>query len=824
MTDLNETPPALDRWGKKNFAGATAADAALLAHAHLLSGNPRRALAALQRPLTHHRQQLPASASPDPRVRLLAARCLAALGRWEDVLDCLGSGSDGSDGEEARDDDDDDGEDDGAGFLDLRPDENGAVPFDRAARAAGADAAAAAAAAGFSPFSSSPSSSSSSLLADAWLLRARARSAAGDARGAARAFESALRRDPRCIEAFDALVVGGLAPPARHSAIVTRAARRLSAEGDSWLADLLAARCACAPGCGGGGGGGGGSGSGNASPPSSSLARAEAALARLQADAAGACAASASDDDDIGDNGDNDGGAAAAAATSLGGGGGAFHSPEGGGGSQPRRVTRAMARSGEGGGSASGGAGSVSGGGGSTSFFTPGRGSGAGAAAAAAPEPPVTVSSSRRGAAGAAGTPPTRCPPPGRKSSELPSVGHGLSASADVAAAAAALALARGDPRLARSVSSRALSRDPGATLALRVHVAACAELGARTELFSLAHGLVADSPKSPEAWHAVGAYYLSSRNPRAARRAFARALACCDGDHAAAWVGLGHACSLAGEGDAAVGKSLSLFLSFFLFSQLRRLDEKANLKKMIFFLPQKNKKAAYRAAGGLAPGSAAPLLGQGVEAARMGASALAASLLRAAHEAAPADPAPCHELAVLALGSRSVGGGGGGGGGGGDGDEDDDDDDDDDDDVAKRGGDPAAAEAWARRALSLSAAASAASSHPCSASCEPTLVLLGHALLRQRKPEEACEAFERAIASGGGGGGGNALYGKGGPSSSTFVALGVARHASGDPSGAAEAYHSALAVAPGDSLAAELLDSALRDEADEASEWLDGA
>ena len=572
MTDLNETPPALDRWGKKNFAGATAADSALLAHAHLLSGNPRRALAALQRPLTHHRQQLPASASPDPRVRLLAARCLAALGRWEDVLDCLGSGSDGSDGEEARDDDDDDGEDDGAGFLDLRPDENGAVPFDRAARAAGADAAAAG---GFSPFSSSPSYSSSSLLVDAWLLRARARSAAGDARGAARAFESALRRDPRCIEAFDALVVGGLAPPARHSAIVTRAARRLSAEGDSWLADLLAARCACAPGCGGGGGGGGGSGSGNASPPSSSLARAEAALARLQADAAGACAASAGDDDDIGDNSDNDGGAvaAAAAATSLGGGGGAFHSPEGGGGSQPRRVTRAMARSGEGGGSASGGAGSVSGGGGSTSFFTPGRGSGAGAAAAAAPEPPVTVSSSRRGAAGAAGTPPTRCPPPGRKSSELPSVGHGLSASADVAAAAAALALARGDPRLARSVSSRALSRDPGATLALRVHVAACAELGARTELFSLAHGLVADSPKSPEAWHAVGAYYLSSRNARAARRAFARALACCDGDHAAAWVGLGHACSLAGEGDAAVGKSLSLFLSFFLSFFFRNSD-----------------------------------------------------------------------------------------------------------------------------------------------------------------------------------------------------------------------------------------------------------
>lgn len=229
--------------------------------------------------------------------------------------------------------------------------------------------------------------------------------------------------------------------------------------------------------------------------------------------------------------------------------------------------------------------------------------------------------------------------------------------------------------------------------------------------------------------------------------------------------------------------------------------------------------KAAYRAAGGLAPGSPAPLLGQGVEAARMGASALAASLLRAAHEAAPADPAPCHELAVLALSSRSVGGGGGGGGG--------DGDEEDDDGVGKRGGDPAAAEAWARRALSLFSSSSSSSSSPPSA-CEPTLVLLGHALLRQRRPEEACEAFERAIVSGGSGSGiGNTFTKGSSPSSSsassTFVALGVARHASGDPSGAAEAYHSALAVAPGDSLAAELLDSALRDEADEASEWLDG-
>lgn len=183
----------------------------------------------------------------------------------------------------------------------------------------------------------------------------------------------------------------------------------------------------------------------------------------------------------------------------------------------------------------------------------------------------------------------------------------------------------------------------------------------------------------------------------------------------------------------------------------------------------------------------------------------------------------------MLSLSSRGVGGCDGGGkgkdGGG------DDGDDDGDDEVFKRGGDPAAAEAWARRALSL---ASAPSSSPSSAaSLEPTLVLLGHALLRQRRPEEACEAFERAIACSNGGGGGSGIGGPYNnrsstssssslPASSTFVALGVARHASGDPSGAAEAYHSALAAAPGDSLAAELLDAALRSEAEEASEWLD--
>jgi len=208
-----------------------------------------------------------------------------------------------------------------------------------------------------------------------------------------------------------------------------------------------------------------------------------------------------------------------------------------------------------------------------------------------------------------------------------------------------------------------------------------------------------------------------------------------------------------------------------------------------------------------------------------MGASALAATMLRAAHEAAPRDPAPCHELAALALTSRSVGGGGGEGGL-----RDDEDEDDDDDDIGRRGGHPAAAEAWARKALSLfssSSSSSSSSAAAAAAACEPTLVLLGHALLRQRKPEEACEAFERAIACSGSGGGGGGGGGSGSgikdlASSSTFVALGIARHASGDPSGAAEAYHSALAVAPGDSLAAELLDSALRDEAAEASEWLD--
>jgi len=488
-------------------------------------------------------------------VRLLAARCLAALGRWDDVADCLGDGGGSSDL-----DDDEDSDDEGeGGFLDLRPDENGVMPFDRATRAFAASAS------NSSSSSTSSSTSANSLLSDAWLLRARARAAAGDPRGACGAFERALRRDPRCVEAFDALVVGGLAPPARHAAIVERASRKLASQGDSWLVDLYSARCACAPGYSGVGGGG-------------SSSDAEAALARLQAPAPPPPPPPPAVAEEIATTTTMNNETAPVAPTP-------FHSPEASSGNssqQPRRVTRAMARSGGGGGSASGGAGSVSGGNGNggatTAFFTPGRGSDFGNVDAdAAAAAPSTVSSGRRGGGGfnnAAATttpsPPPRPPPISTTGEEEGGFffGHGLSSSTDVAAAAASLALARGDPRLACSLSAASLARDPGAVLALRARVAALAELGARAELFSLAHSLVADRPRSPEAWHAVGAYYLASRNPRSARRAFARALACCDGEHAGAWVGLGHACSLAGEGDAAVGKR-----SFFSFEVEREKE-----------------------------------------------------------------------------------------------------------------------------------------------------------------------------------------------------------------------------------------------------------
>jgi anaphase-promoting complex subunit 6 len=189
--------------------------------------------------------------------------------------------------------------------------------------------------------------------------------------------------------------------------------------------------------------------------------------------------------------------------------------------------------------------------------------------------------------------------------------GHGLAASADVVAARAAHLYAAGDARGAAAAARGLLTRDPAATGAIAPYVAACVDLGRKADLFALAHALVDADPRSGDAWHAVGCYYLAANAPAAARAHFTRAVRLAP-RHAPAWAGLGAAASALDESDQAV--------------------------------------AAYRSAARHFPGAAAPLVGMAVEAARMGHAGLADALLAQAHERAPDDPLPCHEAGVAAL------------------------------------------------------------------------------------------------------------------------------------------------------------------------------
>lgn len=64
---------------------------------------------------------------------------------------------------------------------------------------------------------------------------------------------------------------------------------------------------------------------------------------------------------------------------------------------------------------------------------------------------------------------------------------------------------------------------------------------------------------------------------------------------------------------------------------------------------------AAYRTAARLFPGLHLPLVGMGMEYARMNNAALAEQLLLAAHRACPRDALACHELGCLAFRARQL-------------------------------------------------------------------------------------------------------------------------------------------------------------------------
>ncbi|KAG1653808.1 hypothetical protein FOA52_007854 [Chlamydomonas sp. UWO 241] len=169
----------------------------------------------------------------------------------------------------------------------------------------------------------------------------------------------------------------------------------------------------------------------------------------------------------------------------------------------------------------------------------------------------------------------------------------------------------------------------------------------------------------------------------------------------------------------------------------------------------------AYRTAARLFPGLHTPVLGMGMEYCAMNNLQLAERMLLAALRLCPCDPATSHELGVLNY----------------------------------KSGAHAAASMWLQNSLSLLPGAGS------TLAAEPALLALGHCLRKQHHYVQALECYERSLALNPG-------------ASGTHAAVGLTRQLMGQPGDAVEAYHCALSLRPDDSLAADLLASALRDYA----------
>lgn len=267
----------------------------------------------------------------------------------------------------------------------------------------------------------------------------------------------------------------------------------------------------------------------------------------------------------------------------------------------------------------------------------------------------------------------------------------------------------------------------------LITYLAALVEQKNSQQLFVTAHQLVDREPKCAISWLAVGYYYFASGKPNLARR-FLRKATTIDTRLAPAWVASGHACAAQDESDQAM--------------------------------------AAYRTASRLFPGAQLPPLFMGMEYARQGSLAHAALLFQSALRARQSDPAPRHELGV----------------------------------VAYRMGDMPRAAGYFKEALSLwegtdcSPLQGVRSANGRRADAEEaTLVNLGHCYRRMGQYDRAKRCYEQALA----------LRPR---APETCTALGMTLHALGDLSAAVAMYHRGLRDSPGDAICNELLERALWD------------
>ncbi|CAI5513616.1 unnamed protein product, partial [Closterium sp. Naga37s-1] len=279
----------------------------------------------------------------------------------------------------------------------------------------------------------------------------------------------------------------------------------------------------------------------------------------------------------------------------------------------------------------------------------------------------------------------------------------------------------------------------------------AAVHLGMRSELFRAAHEVVDDHPNTALAWFAVACYYYCIRQHDQARRFFCKATTV-SAAFAPAWMGFGHTYAAQEETDQAM--------------------------------------VAYRTAVRLFTGFHVPLVCIGMEYARSNNLSLSLHFLDEARRLCPSDPLVHNELGVIAYRSldftsaarhfevalRLVAGYGAAAGEGGGAESE-----------GARGSSNATAGRQAVVAESLGL-------------WESTVVNLGHSYRKMRRYGDALMVYEQALS----------LRPN---TASTFAAMAFTHHLQGNLIPAIEFYHKSLGLCPGDSLSAEMLGQALKDE-----------
>ncbi|WVQ74870.1 hypothetical protein IAR50_004477 [Cryptococcus sp. DSM 104548] len=160
------------------------------------------------------------------------------------------------------------------------------------------------------------------------------------------------------------------------------------------------------------------------------------------------------------------------------------------------------------------------------------------------------------------------------------------------------------------AVTSKILSRIPGHTTALPIHLACMHHIHRlRSALFILAHDLVDQDPQSALTWYAVGLWYFSGKRWADARRYFSKANLI-DSRFAPAWIAFAHSFAYEGEHDHAI--------------------------------------TAYSTSARLFQGSHLPLLFIGMEHLQLSASSLAEEYFLAAKAINGSDPLLLNELGVV--------------------------------------------------------------------------------------------------------------------------------------------------------------------------------